>query len=110
MNNDAEIDYSQYDEDLIPARVILVRQSGNISIELEVEGFVGSKTGERYYSRDTVMLAEQLVSEVEGRMGIILSFSLPRVLLVPREVSTNDVTTETKATSMFNMPKYSFTT
>jgi len=111
MPNGAEFDYRQYDEDLVPARVTLVRQRGNIAIELEVEGFIGSRTGERYYSRDTVLLAEQLVSEVEEEgIGIILSFSLPRVLLLPREASTNDAITETTVGSTFNTREFSFGT
>ena len=40
MKSDSqEINYSDYDEELIPARVLFVKRSGNIAIELEVDGY-----------------------------------------------------------------------
>ena len=60
MNDEQDrIDYSQYDEDLIPTRVILVGRDGN---ELEVDGFIGVITGEIYYSRDSLVMVEGLLS------------------------------------------------
>ena len=91
MRNEEEknIDYSRYNEDVVPTREQIMRKSGNFTFIFEIDGYRGINTGELYYSRDEALRIERIISA--GRNGTESHFEMPQIIL-GNEALSNSVT------------------
>ncbi len=76
-----------YSEKLIPTRVTITRQHGNLLYVFEVDGYIGEKTGEISYKGSEVERIERLMKSNNAiqffslnNVGPVFSFETPQAI------------------------------
>jgi hypothetical protein len=91
-------EFEDYTEKLIPIRVTITRQRGNLTYVFDIAGFRGVESGQIYYKGKDVLEVERFMERnnvihaqvIEG-LGWVLSFETPQTLTSPSFSSTDTV-------------------
>jgi len=90
-------DFADYTEKLIPTRVTITKQRGDITFVFDINGFRGAETGQIYYKGKDMLEVEQLLKAnnvVRGQnipnLGWVCEFTTPETV-VGESITTGTV-------------------
>ena len=81
-------EFDDYTEKLVPTRVTITRQRGDVTFVFEINGFKGADTGQIYYKGKDVLEIERFLDKKNAiqiqefsRTGLALNFETPQTVV-----------------------------